>query len=204
MLSLLSLSFCSLTDDMYSQTSHCAVSNKDNNNFFIHKNNVLASALLIFAVEVQVFHCVQIPLQFHCIFYRQPMQILNVKTAKKYLQWVVCKKMQRNCSGICTTVKTCSFCMKILAVQERPISNHLSARACRMRIKFSVTIWLCIVANTIHGMEVTYLASSKLFSCHCFLFSKLKVFLQFCKVLVGEVLGDKNYKIFVIVTFKVK
>merc|ERR1711971_1251020 len=28
-----------------------------------------------------------------------------------------------------------------------------SARACRMRIKFGVTIWLCIVANAIHAAE---------------------------------------------------
>ena len=51
------------------------------------------------AVEVQVFTVAQIPLQFHCIFYRQTMQILNVKTAKKYLQWVVCKKYSETAVG---------------------------------------------------------------------------------------------------------
>ena len=62
----------------------------------------LQPALLIFAVEVQVFTVSQIPLQFHCIFYRQPMQILNVKTAKKYLQWVVCKKCSETAVGFVT------------------------------------------------------------------------------------------------------
>ena len=69
----------------------------------------LLYALLRFAVEVQVFHCVQIPLQFHCIFYRQTMQILNVKTAKTYLQWVVCKKCSETAVGFVMQWKP-SFC----------------------------------------------------------------------------------------------
>ena len=70
-----------------------------NYSFYNIKGNYSFYTLLRFAVEVQVFHCVQIPLQFHCIFYRQTMQILNVKTAKTHLQWVVCKKCSK------TTVK---------------------------------------------------------------------------------------------------
>ena len=59
--------------------------------------------LLIFSLQkLQVFTVAQIPLQFHCIFYRQPMQILNVKTAKKYLQWVVCKKCSETAVGFVT------------------------------------------------------------------------------------------------------
>ena len=74
------------------------------------------STLLIFAVEVQVFTVSQIPLQFHCIFYRQTMQILNVKTAKKYLQWVVCKRCSETAVGFVTQWKPVVFAVKILAV----------------------------------------------------------------------------------------
>ena len=74
------------------------------------------NTLLIFAVEVQVFTVAQTPLQFHCIFYRQPMQILNVKTAKKYLQWVVCKKCSETAVGFVPQWKPVVFAVKILAV----------------------------------------------------------------------------------------
>ena len=60
------------------------------------------TTLLISTVEVQVFTVSQIPLQFQCIFYRQTMQILNLKTAKKYLQWVVCKKWSETAVGFVT------------------------------------------------------------------------------------------------------
>ena len=80
----------------------------------------LQATLLRFAVEVQVFHCVQIPLQFHCIFYRQTMQILNVKTAKKYLQWVVCKKCSETAVGFVPQWKPVVFAVKILAVYGWP------------------------------------------------------------------------------------
>ena len=68
-------------------------------NSHLAKTLAMDPTLLIFAVEVQVFTVSQIPLQFHCIFYRQTMQILNVKTAKKYLQWVVCKKCSETAVG---------------------------------------------------------------------------------------------------------
>ena len=83
---------------------------------FVAKLGGFDTTLLRFAVEVQVFHCVQIPLHFHCIFYRQTMQILNVKTAKKYLQWVVCKKCSETAVGFVTQWKPVVFAVKILAV----------------------------------------------------------------------------------------
>ena len=58
----------------------------------------------------------QTPLQFHCIFYRQTMQILNVKTAKKYLQWVVCKNCSESAVEFVTQWKPVVFAVKILAV----------------------------------------------------------------------------------------
>ena len=81
------------------------------------ENNIL----LIFAVEVQVFTVAQIPLQFHCISYRQTMQILNVKTAKKYLQWIFCKKCSFCSENISSVVyQRCSITNSCLAVHTTP------------------------------------------------------------------------------------
>ena len=44
------------------------------------------------------------------------MQILNVKTAKKYLQWVVCKKCSETAVGFVQQWKPVVFAVKILAV----------------------------------------------------------------------------------------
>ena len=106
------LSLSILTESRYDVPSLMWSSDKK----IIFRKIALNTTLLRFAVEVQVFHCVQIPLQFHCIFYRQTMQILNVKTAKKYLQWVVCKKCSETAVGFVPQWKPVVFAVKILAV----------------------------------------------------------------------------------------
>ena len=52
------------------------------------------------------------------------MQILNVKTAKKYLQWVVCKKCSETAVGFVTQWKPVVFAVKILAVYRETTKNN--------------------------------------------------------------------------------
>ena len=75
----------------------------------------IQTTLLIFAVEVQVFTVAQIPLQFHCIFYRQPTVNIFLQFLHSIFALFVCKKCSETAVGFVHSEKPV-LPLQILAV----------------------------------------------------------------------------------------
>ena len=74
------------------------------------------AALLIFSLQkLQVFTVSQIPLQFHCIFYRQPTVNIFLQFLHSIFALFVCKKCSETAVGFVTT---CTSTANISSVAE--------------------------------------------------------------------------------------
>ena len=66
----------------------------------MHKFGCTSGTLLIFSLQkLQVFTVVQIPLQFRCIFYRQPTVNISLQFLHSIFALVVCKKCSETAVG---------------------------------------------------------------------------------------------------------
>ena len=80
---------------------------------------VKVSTLLIFSLQkLQVFTVSQIPLQFHCIFYRQPTVNIFLQFLHSIFALVVCKKCSETAVGLVTQWKPV-LPLQILAVHNK-------------------------------------------------------------------------------------
>ena len=80
------------------------------------QNQKRQSALLIFSLQkLQVFTVVQIPLQFRCIFYRQPTVNISLQFLHSIFALVVCKKCSETAVGFVHSEKPV-LPLQILAV----------------------------------------------------------------------------------------
>ena len=74
--------------------------------------------LQIFSLQkLQVFTVSQIPLQFHCIFYRQPTVNIFLQFLHSIFALFVCKKCSETAVGFVPQWKPVVFAVKILAVR---------------------------------------------------------------------------------------
>merc|ERR1711997_798547 len=91
------------------------VSQKKGSPYFY--TNIFMYTLLIFSLQtLQVFTVSQIPLQFHCIFYRQPTVNIFLQFLHTIFALFVCKKCSETAVGFVHSEKPVVFAVKILAV----------------------------------------------------------------------------------------
>ena len=92
--------------------------------------------LLIFSLQkLQVFTVSQIPLQFHCIFYRQPTVNIFLQFLHSIFALFVCKKCSESAVGFEHSEKP-ALPLQILAVYLYTFSNFLLKFYTILFIKF--------------------------------------------------------------------
>ena len=81
------------------------------------KLHLRVPTLLIFSLQkLEVFTVSQIPLQFHCIFYRQPTVNMFLQFLHSTFALFVCKKCSETAVGFVPQWKPVVFAVQILAV----------------------------------------------------------------------------------------